>query len=191
MPVLPVVVGLETFTFAHRHPVVRVLEIPGCSGRYRLLWRVRWSPAECSKLADIDAVTPIMTCTVGDVPDQVARFFQGFQDQFDHLEVCDRCIRANVVNLANRALLEHGERSGAMVDDVRIIPNLLTVTVDRQWQSKKCIGAEQRHDLLEVLKWPDVVAAPRNRDWQAKRHKVRNGQQVGGGFAGAVRAARV
>jgi hypothetical protein len=189
LTVLAFVIRLEARTLADGLPVAGVVPIPRGSRSHGLLRRVRRFPPEGTEFADVDAVAPIVPSAVGDVADQAAGFVQRLEDQFDHFEIRDRGVRADVVDLADGSAFQHRQRTRAVINHVRVIADLLTVAVDGQGQTQQRVGREKRHDFLEVLVRPDVVAAARDRDGQAEGRVVREHQQIGGGLAGAVRAA--
>ena len=72
-----------------------------------------------------------------------------------------------------------------------VIAHLQTVTVDGQRQTQQRVGGEQWYDFFQKLIRPDIVAASSDCGLQAISDEVTLHEVIAGGFAGAVRAARL
>ena len=75
------------------------------------------------------------------------------------LAVGDLVAGADVVDLADRALLEHEVRGAVVVLDVDPVADVAAVAVERHLLAVEQVGGEQRDDLLGELVRPEVVAS--------------------------------
>lgn len=174
------------------HPPVAVLEVP----LDRLLdavleFRLRL-PAELRvDLRRVDGVAAVVALAVGDVLDEVFGLAELLEDGLDDVDVGALIVTANVVDLANAALLQDQVDGMAVILDVEPVANILAVAVDRQLLIGQRVDDHQRDELLREVIRTVVVRAARDRRRDLVGAVIRHDQEVRTGFRSRIRARRL
>ncbi len=147
-------------------------------------------PAEGRDLVDVHRVAPVVAEAVGDGLDVRLVAAAQLQQSVGQLAVGDLVVRADVVDLADRAPVEHELDGAVVVLDVDPVAHVATVAVQRHLGAVEQVGGEQRDDLLRELVRPEVVRAAGDDDRQAVGRHVGEGDQVRAGLGRRVRRAR-
>ena len=104
-----------------------------------------------------------MARPIRNVLEQALRFAQEGQDHVGHIDVARLAARAQVIDLAGKAPMQHDIDPLTVVLDVLIVAHLPAIAIDRQRYVVDGVRDKQRHHLFRVLVRADVVGAPRNR----------------------------
>ncbi len=64
---------------------------------------------------------------------------------------------ADVVDLADRSLTKNGIDASAIVENMNPVPNVQTISLQRNFLSVEQVRHKQRNDLFGELKWTEVV----------------------------------
>ena len=80
----------------------------------------------------VDSVAPVMTFAVGNMMDEAFRLAQCFANQLDDVDVLHFIVAADIIDLADAALLEDEVDGPAMVFDIEPIANVEAIAVNGQ-----------------------------------------------------------
>lgn len=174
------------------HPPVAVLKIP----LNRLLdavfeLRLRL-PAEFRvDFRRVDRVAAVVALAVRHVLDEVLALAEFLQDRLDDIDVRALIVAADVVDLADAALLQNEVDGMAVVLDIEPVADILAVAVNRQLLVRKRVDDHQRDELFRKMVRTVVVRAARNRRRQLVRAVVSHDQEVRAGLRSRIRARRL
>lgn len=174
------------------HPPVAVLEVP----LDRLLdavleFRLRL-PAELRvDLRRVDGVAAVVALAVGDVLDEVFGLAELLEDGLDDVDVGALIVAADVVDLADAALLQDQVDGMAVILDVEPVADVLAVAVDRQLLVGQRVDDHQRDELLREVVRTVVVRAARDRRRDLVGAVVGHDEQVSTGLRSRIRARRL
>ena len=185
------VVGLVIAAY-DAHPPVTVLEVP----LDRLLdavleFRLRL-PAELRvDFRRVDGVAAVVALAVGDVLDEVFGLAELLEDGLDDVDVGALIVAADVVDLADAALLQDQVDGMAVILDVEPVADVLAVAVDRQLLVGQRVDDHQRDELLREVVRAVVVRAARDRRRDLVGAMVGHDEQVSTGLRSRIRARRL
>ena len=174
------------------HPPVAVLEVP----LDRLLdavleFRLRL-PAELRvDLRRVDGIAAVVALAVGDVLDEVFGLAELLEDGLDYVDVGALIMAADVVDLADAALLQDQVDGMAVVLDVEPVADVLAVAVDRQLLVGQRVDNHQRDELLWEMVRAVVIRAARDRRRNLVGAVVGHDEQVSAGLRSRIRARRL
>ena len=174
------------------HPPVAVLEVP----LDRLLdavleLRLRL-PAELRvDLRRVDGVTAVMALAVGDVLDEAFGLAELFEDSLDDVDVGTLIVAADVVDLADAALLQDQVNRMAVVLDVEPVADVLAIAVNRQLLVGQRVDDHQRDELLWEMVRAVVIRAARDCCRDLVGAMVGHDEQVSTGLRSRIRARRL
>ena len=174
------------------HPPVAVLEVP----LDRLLdavleFRLRL-PAEFRvDFRRIDSVAAIVALAVSDVLDEVFGLAELLEDGLDDVDVGALIVAADVVDLADAALLQDQVDGMAVILDVEPVADVLAVAVNRQLLIGQRVDDHQRDELLREVVRAVVVRAARDRRRDLVGAMVGHDEQVSTGLRSRIRARRL
>lgn len=119
-------------------------------------------------LAGVDGVAAVVAGAILHVSDELRvramrrvgdKLIQQRAEGVDNVDVGALVVAADVVALADVALLERRDDSAAVVLNIEPVADLLAVAVDRQRLALKGVRDHERDELLWKLIWPVVVRA--------------------------------
>ena len=174
------------------HPPVAVLKIP----LNRLLdavfeLRLRLPAEFVVNLRRVDGVAAVMALAVRDVLNQVLALAEFLEDGLDDIDIGAFIVAADVVNLADTALLQDEVDGTAVILDIKPVADILAVAVDRQLLVGQRVDNHQWDELLREMVRTVVVRAARNRRRQLVRAVVSHDEQVSAGLRSRIRARRL
>lgn len=174
------------------HPPVAVLEVPFDRLLDAVLkFRLRF-PAELRvDLRRVDGVAAVVALAVGDVLDEVFGLAELLEDGLDNVDVGALIVAADVVDLADAALLQDQVDGMAVILDVEPVADVLAVTVDRQLLVGQRVDDHQRDELLREVVRAVVVRAARDRRRDLVGAMVSHDKQVRTGLRSRIRARRL
>ncbi len=142
-------------------------------------------------LRGIDRVTAVVTGAVGDKFDQLAPGTDGWigpqlidevADGIDDIEIVALAVAADVVGLAEPAVLQHGANGRAMIVDKQPVADILAIAIDRKRLAFERIQDHQGNQLLRKLKRAVVVGAVGGQYRQSEGVEVGAHQVIGSRF---------
>ena len=149
-------------------------------------------PAELRvDLRRVDGVTAVVALAVGDVLDEVFGLAELLEDGLDDVDVGALIVAADVVDLADAALLQDQVDGMAVVLDVEPVADVLAVAVDRQLLVGQRVDDHQRDELLREMVRAVVVRAARDRRRDLVGAMVGHDEQVSTGLRSRIRARRL
>lgn len=174
------------------HPPVAVLEVP-LDGLLDAVLELRLRlPAEFRVyLRRVDGVAAVMALTVGDVLDEIFRLAELLENGLDNIDVGALIVAADVVDLADAALLQDQVDGVAVILDVEPVADVLAVAVDWQLLVRQRVDDHQRDELLREVVRAVVVRAARDRRRDLVGAVVSHDEQVSTGLRSRIRARRL
>jgi len=149
-------------------------------------------PAELRvDLRRVDGVAAVVALAVSDVLDEVFGVAELLEDGLDDVDVGALIVAADVVDLADAALLQDQVDGMAVVLDVEPVADVLAVAVDRQLLVGQRVDDHQRDELLREVVRAVVVRAARDRRRDLVGAMVGHDEQVSTGFRSRIRARRL
>ena len=142
-------------------------------------------------LRRVDGVTAVVALAVGDVLDEVFGVAELLEDGLDDVDVGALIMAADVVDLADAALLQNQVDGMAVILDVEPVADVLAVTVDRQLLVGQRVDDHQRDELLREVVRAVVVRAARDRRRDLVGAMVSHDKQVRTGLRSRIRARRL
>lgn len=171
------------------HPPVAVLEVPFDRLLDAVLkFRLRF-PAELRvDLRRVDGVAAVVALAVGDVLDEIFGLAELLEDGLDDIDVGALIVAADVVDLADAALLQDQVDGMAVVLDVEPVADVLAVAIDRKLLVGQRVDDHQRDELLREMVRAVVVRAARDRRRDLVGAMVSHDKQVRTGLRSRIRA---
>ena len=174
------------------HPPVAMLEVPFDRLLDAVLELRLRLPAEFRvDLRRVDGIAAVVALAVGDVLDEVFGLAELLEDGLDDVDVGALIVAADVVDLADAALLQDQVDGMAVVLDVEPVADVLAVAVDRQLLVGQRVDDHQRDELLREVIRAVVVRAARDRRRNLVGAMIRHDQEVRTGFRSRIRARRL
>ncbi len=174
------------------HPPVTVLEVP-LDGLLDAVLELRLRlPAElCVDLRRVDGVAAVVALAVSDMLDEVFGLAELLEDGLDDVDVGALIVAADVVNLADAALLQDEVDGAAVILDIEPVADVLAVAVDWQLLVGQRVDDHQRDELLREVIRAVVVRAARDRRRDLVGAVIRHDQEVRTGLRSRIRARRL
>ena len=173
-------------------PPILMLEVPLDSLLDAVLKLRLRLPAEFRvDLRRVDGVAAVVSLAVGDVLDEVFRLAELLEDGLDDVDVGALIVAADVVDLADAALLQDQVDSMAVVLDIKPVADVLAIAVDRQFLIGQRVDDHQRDELLREVVRAVVVRAARDCRRDLVGAVVGHDEQVGTGLRSRIRARRL
>ena len=139
-------------------------------------------------LRRVDGVAAVVALAVGDVLDEVFGLTELLEDGLDDVDVGALIVAADVVDLADTALLQNQVNRMAVILDVEPVADILAVAVDRQLLVGQRVDDHQRDELLREMVRAVVVRAARDRRRDLVGAVVGHDEQVGTSLRSRIRA---
>src|SRR5262245_24539673 len=191
--ILPLIPGAELARL-QRTPPRLVLAIPAHGRLERGRERMPRRPAEPADLRRIHRVPAIVAGSIGHGPDERRGLAGEAEDLMREHDVLDLVAPTDVVDLAVSATTQDEVDGRAVVEDVEPVADVAAVAVQRERLVVQRVGDEQRHHLLGILVWTEVVRRACDDDGHPVRTRVRQRQQVTAGLGRRIwirRAQRI
>ena len=149
-------------------------------------------PAELRvDLRRVDGVAAVVALAVGDVLDEVFGLAELLEDGLDDVDVGALIVAADVVDLADAALLQDEVDGAAVILDIEPVADVLAVAVDRQLLIGQRVDDHQRDELLRKMIRAVVIRAARDCRRDLVGAVIRHDQEVRTGFRSRIRARRL
>ena len=149
-------------------------------------------PAELRMdLRRVNGVAAVVALAVSDVLDEVFGLAELLEDGLDDVDVGTLIVAADVVDLADAALLQDQVDGMAVVLDEEPVADVLAVAVDRQLLVGQRVDDHQRDELLREVVRAVVVRAARDRRRDLVGAVVGHDEQVSTGLRSRIRARRL
>ena len=139
----------------------------------------------------VDSVTAVVAFAVGDVLDEVFGLAELLEDGLDDVDVGALIVAADVVDLADAALLQDQVDGMAVVLDIEPVADVLAVAVDRQLLVGQRVDDHQRDELLREVVRAVVIRAARDRRRDLVGAVVGHDEQVSTDLRSRIRARRL
>mmetsp|Transcript_106837 Transcript_106837/g.189878 ORF Transcript_106837/g.189878 Transcript_106837/m.189878 type:complete len:268 (-) Transcript_106837:439-1242(-) len=171
-------------------PVAMVLPIPLNRLGQPLLKVHLLLPAQRPQLVRVQHVPQVIEGTVHNVFDELILLVVALEDLeqlASHLNVGHLGAAANVVHLANGALVQHNVKCCCHVLDVQKVARVEAITVQGEGQATEHEVDKLGNDLLGVLVGAVHVVAARDDDWEVEGASIGLDQVLGASLGGRVR----
>ena len=142
-------------------------------------------------LRRVDGVAAVVALAVSDVLDEVFGLAELLEDGLDDVDVGTLIVAADVVDLADAALLQDQVDGMAVILDVEPVADVLAVAVDRQLLVGQRVDDHQRDELLREVVRAVVIRAARDRRRDLVGAMVGHDEQVSAGLRSRIRARRL
>ena len=173
-------------------PPILMIEVPlDCLLDAVLEFRLRLPAELCVDLRRVDGVAAVVALAVGDVLDEVFGLAELLEDGLDHVDVGALIVAADVVDLADAALLQDEVDGMAVVLHIEPVADVLAIAVDRQFLVGQRVDDHQRDELLREVVRAVVVRAARDCRRDLVGAVIRHDEQVSTGFRSRIRARRL
>mmetsp|Transcript_38580 Transcript_38580/g.95418 ORF Transcript_38580/g.95418 Transcript_38580/m.95418 type:complete len:308 (-) Transcript_38580:121-1044(-) len=144
-------------------------------------------PAELDQLGGVHVISLVVEHAVLHVLDAILRHVEMLRDCLHDVQHCAVDVGADVVSLADHALVHDYVEGGGDVLHVQVGAPLLPVSVYPQGHAAQRKVNHFRHEFLRVLTWSVDIVAARHDDGQFVRVPIARAQHLGGCLGGCVR----
>ena len=105
----------------------------------------------------IDSIPKVMSFPIRDISDQAFWFTKFRKNNLDNLNVGFLIVTAEIIYLTDSSFFQHGQDAVAVIFDIEPIPDIQTLTINRQRLILRSIVDHQRNQLLGKLIWAVVI----------------------------------